>query len=107
MFEHTSKNWKKNLRYLHKIFDWVINNIGYCIIHALAIDGPNELQQCILLGASYVQRVVHALNDRFPNHPVFNATKLFCPHNYPSDDSDQITNIELWLDKILLKSQYT
>ena len=70
-------------------------------------DGPNELQQCILFGASYVQRVVHALNDCFPNLLVFNATKFFIPHNHPSNDSDGITNTKLWLGKILLKFQYT
>jgi hypothetical protein len=72
----------------------------------LATDGPNELQQCVLLGASYVQRVVHALNDRFPDLPIFNAAKLFSPCNYPSDDSDRITNTALWLERILLKFQY-
>ena len=59
------------------------------------------------LGASYVQRVVHALNDRFQDFPIFNAAKLFSPRNYPSDDSDRITNTELWLKRILLKFQYT
>ena len=33
--------------------------------------------------------------------------KLFSPRNYPSDDSDRITNTELWLERILLKYQYT
>jgi hypothetical protein len=78
------------------------NNTGDHIIHALATDGPNELIQCILLGAPYVQRVVHALNDRFPNLLVFNATKLFSPRNNPRDDNDQITNTKLWLERILL-----
>jgi hypothetical protein len=80
------------------------NNTGDHIIHAfnLATDGPNELKQCILLGALYVQRVVHTLNDRFPNLLVFNATKLFSPRNNPSDDNDQITNTKLWLERILL-----
>ena len=58
---------------------------------------------CIL----YVQRVVHALNDRFPYLSVYNATKLFSPHNYPSDRNDWITNTKLWLERILLKFQYT
>ena len=51
----------------------------HCIIHALATNGPNELQQCILLSASYVQRVDNALNDRFPNLPIFNAAVFFQP----------------------------
>ena len=36
-----------------------------------------------------------------------NATKIFSPCNYPSDNSDQITNTKLWLKRILLKFQYT
>ena len=50
---------------------------------------------------------VHALNDRFPNLLVLNATKIFNPSNYPSNDSDWITNIELWPKRILLRFQYT
>ena len=34
------------------------NNTRDRIIHALATDRPNVLQKCILLGASYVKRVV-------------------------------------------------
>ena len=58
------------------------------IIHTLATDGSNEPQQCILLGASYVQSILHALNDYFPNLPVFNATKIFSPRYYPNNDND-------------------
>jgi len=77
-----------------------------CIIYAFATNEPNELQQCILLGASYVQRIVHALNERFPNLPVFNATKLFSSCSYSSDDSDRIINTKLWLERILMRFQY-
>jgi hypothetical protein len=51
--------------------------------HALTSDGPNELRQCILLGASCVQRVFHALISCFSELPIFNATKIFNPCNYP------------------------
>jgi hypothetical protein len=61
----------------------------------------------MLLGASYVQRVVHALINHIPYLQVFIAAKFFSPRNYPSADSDQITNTALWLEKILLKFQYT
>jgi hypothetical protein len=73
----------------------------------VANDGPNELQQCILLGAFYVQRVAHALNDHFLDLPIFNATNFFNLHNYSSDDSDRILNTKLWLERILLKFHYT
>ena len=53
------------------------NNTWDHIIHALTIDGPNELQQCKLLGASYVQRVVRVLNDCFPNILIFNTILSF------------------------------
>jgi hypothetical protein len=54
-----------------------------------------------------VQIVVHALNGHSPNLLVSNATKLFSPRHYTSDDSDQITNIEQWIKRILLKFKYT
>jgi len=62
----------------------------------------------MLLGASYMQRIVYALNDCFPGLPIFNATKFLSPRNYPSDDSDQIyekipKNVA---QKMLLKIQY-
>jgi len=47
------------------------------------------------------------LNDRFPNLSIFYRAKFSSPHNFPSDDSDRITNTELWLKKILLKFQST
>jgi hypothetical protein len=49
---------------------------------------------------------IHALYDCFPNLPIFNATKVFSPRNYPRNDSGRITNTELWLERILLKFQY-
>ena len=94
MFGHISKNLEKFLResprHLQLSYE---NNTRDRIIHPLATNGPNELQQCIILGASYVQRVVHALNDGFPYLLVFNEAKIFNPHSYPNDDNDQITNI--------------
>ena len=108
MFGRTSKNLENFLRKSTENLQLTYeNNIEDRIIHALSTDGPNELQQYVLLGASYVQRIVHALNDRFPDLPIFNAAKFFSPRNYPNDDSDQITNTELWLESILLKFQYT
>jgi hypothetical protein len=53
-----------------------------------------------------VQKVVHALNDHFPNLTILNEAKFFNLRNYPNDDSDRITNIELWLKRILLEFQY-
>ena len=54
-----------------------------------------------------MQKVVHALNDRFSYFLIFNVAKFFSPHNYQSDDSDQNSNTKLWLKRILLEFQYT
>ena len=54
-----------------------------------------------------VQKVVHVLNDCFLDLLVFNAMKLFNYHQNISDDSDWITNIELWLEMIPVKFKYT
>ena len=59
-----------------------------------------------IIGAFYVQRVAHALNDHFLNLPIFNAANFFNLHNYSSDDSDQILDTKLWLERILLNFQY-
>ena len=63
IFGHTSKNLGKFLREFARNVQLSYEyNTWYHIIHALSIDVPNELQQCMLLGASYVQRIVYALN---------------------------------------------
>ena len=70
---------------------------------------PTSIADGCLLGAAYVQKGVHALNDRFLDLSTFNATMIFSPPNMifsPSDRSDQITNTELWPKRILLKFQY-
>ena len=54
-----------------------------------------------------VQTIVHALNNHFLDILEFNAVKLFNPRSYPSHDKDQITNTELWFERILSKFQYT
>ena len=84
--------WENSWGNMHKISNCFENNTWDCITYALAIDGPHELQNYILLGASYVQRVVRAWNDRFPNLQIFNVAKIFNPRKYPSNDSDWITN---------------
>ena len=53
------------------------------------------------------KKIVHALNDRLPDLPIFNGATFFNPRNYPSDDSNRITNTKMWLKRILLEFQYT
>ena len=73
----------------------------------MVANGPNELQQCILLVASYAQKKIHALNHHFLDLPVFNKAKIFSSRNYPTDDSDRNTNTESRLKRTLLKFQFT
>jgi hypothetical protein len=83
MFGRTSKNLGIFLRvYARTLQSSHENNTRDRSIHALASDGHNELQQCIILGAFYVQRIVHALNDHFLDLPIFDTTKFLNPRNY-------------------------
>ena len=66
MFGCTSMKLEKYLRaFVRNLQLSYENNTQDRIIHALATNGPNKLQQCILLGVSYVQIVVQVLNDHF------------------------------------------
>jgi hypothetical protein len=56
-----------------------------------------------MMGAMYVQAVVDSLNERFPDLPVFNASKLFSPKYYPSDEEIRITMSEQWLERLIVK----
>ena len=53
--------------------------------------------KCKLLDVVYVKKVFHALNDHFPNLPIFNVAICLDPHCCPIDDSVRTMNIELWL----------
>ena len=62
MFGCTSKNLGKFLKeYVWNLQLSYENNTWDHINRALAIDEPNELQQCILVGASYVQKKMFML----------------------------------------------
>jgi hypothetical protein len=58
---------------------------------------PGTIEEYKLIGAKYVQRVVDALNNMFPDLGIFNACKLFSPNLYPTND-DERTRIteECW-----------
>ena len=47
------------------------------------------LEQCKILGASYVQKIIDNFNNRFPNLPIFTLAKLFSPRNYTLDHHDR------------------
>jgi hypothetical protein len=46
--------------------------------------------------------IVDSLNKRFPNLFVFNASKLFNPKYYPSDEEVRITMLEQWLERLII-----
>jgi hypothetical protein len=49
-----------------------------------------SLEQCMMLEAWYIQRVMDSLNVRYPYLFVFNAVRLFSPKHYPFDDLDGV-----------------
>ena len=72
------------------------------VLHECAICGrPSSIEECRIIGAEYVQRMVDALNERFPDIGVFNACKLFSPKLYPADDNERSRITEEWLERLL------
>jgi hypothetical protein len=51
----------------------------------------------------YVQRVVDALNNMFPDLGIFNACKLFSPNIYPANDDERTRITEEWLERLFMK----
>jgi hypothetical protein len=45
---------------------------------------PGTIEECKLIEAKYVQHVVDALNNKFPDLGIFNARKLFSLNLYPA-----------------------
>ena len=44
-----------------------------------------------MMGAMHVRANVDSLNEGFQDLPIFNASKLFSPKYYPSDEEIHIT----------------
>ena len=63
------------------------------------------IEECRIICVEYEQRVVDALNERFPDIGVFNACKLFSPKLYPTDDDERSRITEEWLERLLQKFQ--
>ena len=64
------------------------------------------LEQCKILGASYVQKVIDSLNNCFSNLPIFTLAKLFNPKHYPLDDHDRGQLTETLLAQIVSYFQW-
>ncbi|KAH7351519.1 hypothetical protein KP509_19G001100 [Ceratopteris richardii] len=65
------------------------------------LDG--DLDSCIEMAKSFVQKVIDAINQRFPDIYFFNACKLFSPMHYPSDEYDREKKGILWLSRLLTR----
>ena len=59
-------------------------HIILCIMNSF-FDREDTLDECKMMGAMYVQAIVDSLNERSPDLPAFNASKLFIPKYYLSD----------------------
>ena len=72
-----------------------VHNLHYESMSGCNVEGT--LEQCKILGASYVQKVIDSLNNHFPNLPIFTSAKLFSPKHYPLDDHDRSQLTKTWL----------
>src|ERR1700738_4005700 len=70
-----------------------------------AFGRPGTIEECKFIGAKYVQRVVDALNNKFPDLGIFNACKLFSPNLYPAYDDERTRITEEWLERLFVKFQ--
>ncbi|KAH7285942.1 hypothetical protein KP509_33G052100 [Ceratopteris richardii] len=65
------------------------------------LDG--DLDSCIEMAKSFVQKVIDAINQRFSDIYFFNACKLFSPMHYPNDEIDREKKGILWLSRLLTR----
>ena len=56
-----------------------------------------------MMGAMHVRANVDSLNEGFQDLPIFNASKLFSPKYYPSDEEIHITVSKWWLESLIMK----
>ena len=64
---------------------------------------PGTIEECKFIGVEYVQRVVDALNNRFPDLGIFDACKFFSPNLYPANDDERTRITEEWLERLFVK----
>ena len=74
-------------------------------IWGVLLSQPDTIEECKFIGAKYVQRVVDALNNKFPDLGIFNACKLFSPNLYPANDDERTHITEEWLERLFVKFQ--
>ena len=80
------------------MFRWRANDdvggTNHSMHHGQIFDWEDTQKECKMMGAMYVQAVVDSLNKRFLDLHVFNASKLFSPKHYPSDEEARIIMLE-------------
>ena len=80
---------------------------GTEVFHPLSNDPidqrPGTLLECKLIATKYAQKIIDVSNERFPDLPIFNATKLFSPKYYPGDEEDRIRATNVWLERLIEK----
>jgi hypothetical protein len=81
-----------------------VHTLHYGSMPECQVEG--SLEQCMMLGAQYVQKIIDSLNDRFLDLSIFNAARLFSPKHYPLDDLDMGQMIETWLARLVLHFQW-
>ena len=81
-----------------------VHNLHYESILRCNVEGT--LEQCKVLGASYVQKVIDSLNNCFSNLSIFTSTKFFTSKHYSLDDHDRGQLIKACLAQIVLTFQW-
>ena len=82
---------------------------GMIHVHALRFERlpksqrSGTLDDCIMLGKSFVMKVIDFLNARFTDLPIFNAAKFFSPCNYYEDMDDRDSQTRRWLERLCKK----
>jgi hypothetical protein len=76
-----------------------------CIWEVNITERLGTIEECKLIGAKYVLRVVDALNNMCPDLGIFNACKLFIPNLYLANDDERTCITEEWLERLFVKLQ--
>ncbi|KAH7332329.1 hypothetical protein KP509_20G082300 [Ceratopteris richardii] len=62
-----------------------------------------SLNTCIEMAKGFVLKVIDCVNERFPDMYFFNASKLFSPMYYPSEEDERARKAIIWLSRLLTR----
>ena len=91
----------KCIRYEVVVCSWWWNKGVLTTQHDPIDQRPRTLLECKLIAAEYILKIINALNERFPDLPIFNATKLFNPKYYLTDEEDRTRVENVWLEMLI------